>query len=94
MSWSVFFHALAFRGQSQEAEVPPSREGQALEAENSRGLLVPEVAGQTRRDDHGAPWSSVEAIVGAVTGSLRQPEVLVVGPYRGKDLEVVGRTVR
>jgi ATP-dependent DNA ligase len=36
---------------------------------------------------------TVEAIVGAVTGSLKNPEVLVVGRYRGKELEVVGRTV-
>jgi ATP-dependent DNA ligase len=36
---------------------------------------------------------TVDAIVGAVTGSLRAPEVLVVGRYRGKVLEVVGRTV-
>ncbi|TCN34471.1 hypothetical protein EV642_121108 [Kribbella sp. VKM Ac-2500] len=33
-------------------------------------------------------------IVGAVTGSLRAPEVLVVGRYRGTVLEVVGRTVK
>jgi hypothetical protein len=32
--------------------------------------------------------------VGAVTGSLQRPEVLVVGRYRGKELEVVGRTVK
>jgi hypothetical protein len=31
----------------------------------------------------------VEAILGAVTGSLQRPEVLVVGRYRGKELEVV-----
>jgi ATP-dependent DNA ligase len=37
---------------------------------------------------------TVEAIVGAVTGSLRHPEVLIVGRYRGKDLEVIGRTVK
>ena len=36
---------------------------------------------------------TVEAIVGAVTGSLEHPEVLVVGRYRGRELEVVGRTV-
>ncbi|TCN35231.1 hypothetical protein EV644_11622 [Kribbella orskensis] len=36
----------------------------------------------------------MDAIVGAVTGSLRAPEVLVVGRYRGKDLEVVGRAVK
>ncbi|GAA1115098.1 ATP-dependent DNA ligase [Kribbella jejuensis] len=35
---------------------------------------------------------SVEAIIGAVTGSLRHPDLLVVGRYRGDDLEVVGRT--
>ncbi len=37
---------------------------------------------------------TVEAIVGAVTGSLQCPEILVVGQYRGKELEVVGRTVK
>jgi ATP-dependent DNA ligase len=36
---------------------------------------------------------TVEAIVGAVTGSLEDPDVLIVGRYRGKVLEVVGRTV-
>jgi hypothetical protein len=35
----------------------------------------------------------VEAIVGAVTGTLRRPEVLMVGRYRGEEFEVVGRTV-
>ena len=34
----------------------------------------------------------MDAIVGAVTGSLRAPEVLVVGRHRGEVLEVVGRT--
>lgn len=37
---------------------------------------------------------TVEAIIGAVTGSLARPEVLVVGRYRGKELDVVGRTVK
>jgi ATP-dependent DNA ligase len=37
---------------------------------------------------------TVEAIIGAVTGSLQRPEVLVVGRYRGEELEVVGRTVK
>jgi ATP-dependent DNA ligase len=37
---------------------------------------------------------TVEAIVGAVTGSLERPELLVVGRYRGRELEVVGRTVQ
>ena len=32
--------------------------------------------------------------MGAVTGTLRHPEVLVVGRYRGKNLEVIGRTVK
>ncbi len=31
--------------------------------------------------------------MGAVTGSLEHPKVLVVGRYRGKTLEMVGRTV-
>jgi hypothetical protein len=30
---------------------------------------------------------TVEAIVGAVTGSLQRPEILVVGRYRGRELE-------
>jgi hypothetical protein len=34
-----------------------------------------------------------DTVMGAVTGSLDNPEVLVVGRYRGKELEVVGRTV-
>jgi ATP-dependent DNA ligase len=37
---------------------------------------------------------TVDAIVGAVTGRLQTPEVLVVGRYRGKVLEVIGRTVK
>jgi ATP-dependent DNA ligase len=37
---------------------------------------------------------TIEAIVGAVTGSLQHPEILVVGRYRGKELEVIGRTVK
>jgi ATP-dependent DNA ligase len=35
---------------------------------------------------------SIELICGAVTGSLARPEVVVAGRYRGKTLEVVGRT--
>jgi hypothetical protein len=30
----------------------------------------------------------VEAIVGAVTGPLHRPELLVMGQYRGPELEV------
>ncbi|WP_344222347.1 ATP-dependent DNA ligase [Kribbella sancticallisti] len=37
---------------------------------------------------------SVEAIAGAVTGSLDRPDSLIVGRYRGKTLEIVGRTVK
>jgi hypothetical protein len=37
---------------------------------------------------------TVEAIIGAVPGSLRRPEVLVVGRYRGNELDIVGRTVK
>jgi ATP-dependent DNA ligase len=36
---------------------------------------------------------TIEVIVGAVTGSIEHPEVLVCGRYRGRDLEIVGRTV-
>ncbi|WP_433003337.1 hypothetical protein [Kribbella sp. CA-294648] len=37
---------------------------------------------------------TVEAVVGAVTGSLQHPEILVCGRYRGRELEVIGRTVK
>lgn len=50
----------------------------------------------TTRDPAPLKWKTrdtVEAIVGAVTGSLQRPELLVVGRYRGRQLEVVGRTV-
>jgi hypothetical protein len=36
---------------------------------------------------------TIEVIVGAVTGSIDRPEVVVCGRYRGSDLEIVGRTV-
>jgi ATP-dependent DNA ligase len=36
---------------------------------------------------------TIEVIVGAVTGSIDHPEVVVCGRYRGRDLEIVGRTV-
>ena len=36
---------------------------------------------------------TIDVICGAVTGSLARPEVVVAGRYRGKELEVVGRTV-
>jgi ATP-dependent DNA ligase len=36
---------------------------------------------------------TIEVIVGAVTGSINQPEVAVCGRYRGRELEIVGRTV-
>jgi hypothetical protein len=36
---------------------------------------------------------TIEVIVGAVTGSLKHPELVVCGLYRGRDLEIVGRTV-
>jgi hypothetical protein len=41
-----------------------------------------------------AARQSSPGYVGAVTGSLTRPELLVVGRYRGKELEVVGRTVQ
>jgi ATP-dependent DNA ligase len=37
---------------------------------------------------------TIEVIIGAVTGSLQHPEILVVGRYRGKELEMIGRTVK
>jgi ATP-dependent DNA ligase len=36
---------------------------------------------------------TIDVICGAVTGSLLRPEVVIAGRYRGKVLEVVGRTV-
>jgi hypothetical protein len=36
---------------------------------------------------------AIEVIVGAVTGSIYRPEVVVCGRYRRSDLEIVGRTV-
>lgn len=37
---------------------------------------------------------SLEAIAGAVTGSFTSPDTLIVGRYRGKVLEIIGRTVK
>jgi hypothetical protein len=37
--------------------------------------------------------ATVEVIIGAVTGSLQRPKVVVAGRYRGAELEMVGRTV-
>jgi ATP-dependent DNA ligase len=70
----------------------------AFKASGVEGLVVK--GASTRYQPGRRDWvkwktrDSVEAIVGAVTGSLRRPEVLVVGRYRGNDLEVVGRTVK
>jgi ATP-dependent DNA ligase len=71
---------------------------EAFEASGVEGLVV---KGATSRYQAGrrewVKWKTrdtVEAIVGAVTGSLERPEVLVVGRYRGKVLEMVGRTVK
>jgi ATP-dependent DNA ligase len=71
---------------------------EAFKASGVEGLVV---KGATSRYQPGhrewVKWKTrdtVEAIVGAVTGSLKRPEVLVVGRYRGKELEIVGRTVK
>jgi ATP-dependent DNA ligase len=70
----------------------------AFKSSGVEGLVVK--GASTRYQPGRRDWVKVkyretaEAIVGAVTGSLRAPEVLVVGRYRGKDLEVVGRTVK
>ncbi|MFI5706536.1 ATP-dependent DNA ligase [Kribbella sp. NPDC051620] len=71
---------------------------EAFKASGVEGLVV---KGATSRYQPGrrewVKWKTrdtVEAIVGAVTGSLQRPEVLVVGRYRGKVLEMVGRTAK
>ncbi|MEU8226181.1 ATP-dependent DNA ligase [Kribbella sp. NPDC048915] len=72
-----------------------------LEAFKTSGVEGLVVKGATTRYQPGrrdwVKWKTrdtIEAIIGAVTGSLRHPELLVVGRYRGKELEVVGRTVQ
>ncbi|GAB2662381.1 ATP-dependent DNA ligase [Kribbella swartbergensis] len=70
----------------------------AFKTSGVEGLVVK--GASTRYQPGRRDWIKVkqrdtaEAIVGAVTGSLERPEVLVVGRYRGKELEVVGRTVK
>jgi ATP-dependent DNA ligase len=71
---------------------------EAFKATGVEGLVV---KGATSRYQPGRrewlKWKTrdtVEVIIGAVTGSLQRPEVLVVGRYRGTGLEVVGRTVK
>lgn len=72
-----------------------------LEAFRKTGVEGLVVKGATSRYEPGhrgwTKWKTretVDGIVGAVTGSLRRPEMLVVGRYRGKVLEVIGRTVK
>jgi hypothetical protein len=36
---------------------------------------------------------TIEVIVGAMTGSIERPEVVVCGRYRVSDLEIIGQTV-
>jgi len=81
------------------ADVDEAREW--LEAFKSSGVEGLVVKGASTRYQAGRrDWvkvkhrETVDAIVGAVTGILRAPEVLVVGRYRGKVLEVIGRTVK
>jgi ATP-dependent DNA ligase len=70
----------------------------AFKSSGAEGLVVK--GASTRYQPGRRNWvkvkhrETVDVIVGAVTGSLRAPEVLVVGRYRGKELEVVGRTVK
>jgi ATP-dependent DNA ligase len=81
------------------ADVGEAREWlEAFKASGVEGLVV---KGATTRYQPGrrdwVKWKTrdtVEAIIGAVTGSMARPEVLVVGRYRGRTLEVVGRTVK
>jgi ATP-dependent DNA ligase len=81
------------------SDVDEAREWlEAFKASGVEGLVV---KGATSRYQPGrrewVKWKTrdtVEAIVGAVLGSLQRPEILIVGRYRGKELEVVGRTVK
>ncbi len=81
------------------ADVDEAREW--LDAFKSSGVEGLVVKGASSRYQPGRrEWikvkfrDTVDVIVGAVTGSLQRPEVLVVGRYRGKVLEVIGRTVQ
>jgi len=81
------------------ADVDEAREWlEAFKATGVEGLVVK--GASTRYQPGRREWvkvkhrDTVEAIVGAVTGTLRHPEVLVVGRYRGEELEVIGRTVK
>jgi ATP-dependent DNA ligase len=81
------------------ADLAEAREWlEAFKTSGVEGLVVKGAA--TRYQPGRREWvkwktrDSVEAVVGAVTGSLQRPEVLVLGRYRGKVLEVVGRTVK
>jgi ATP-dependent DNA ligase len=80
------------------ADVDEAREWlEAFKTTGVEGLVVK--GASTRYQPGRRDWvkvkhrETVDAIVGAVTGTLRRPEVLVVGRYRGKVLEVIGRTV-
>ncbi|MEU4605526.1 ATP-dependent DNA ligase [Kribbella sp. NPDC023972] len=81
------------------ADIDEAREWlDAFKSSGVEGLVVK--GASTRYQPGRRDWVKVkhretmDAIVGAVTGSLRAPEVLVIGRYRGKDLEVIGRTVK
>jgi ATP-dependent DNA ligase len=78
------------------ADVDEAREW--LEAFKSSGVEGLVVKGASTRYQPGRrDWvkrrDTIEVIVGAVTGSIDRPEVVVCGRYRGSDLEIVGRTV-
>ncbi|MFI5736147.1 ATP-dependent DNA ligase [Kribbella sp. NPDC051587] len=70
----------------------------AFKASGVEGLVVK--GASTRYQPGQRAWSkwktrdTTEAVLGAVTGSLQHPETLIVGRFRGKVLEVVGRTTR
>jgi ATP-dependent DNA ligase len=81
------------------SDVAEAREWlEAFKASGVEGLVVK--GASTRYQPGRREWvkwkrrETVEAIIGAVTGTLRRPEILVVGRYRGDELEVVGRTVK
>jgi ATP-dependent DNA ligase len=69
---------------------------EAFKASGVEGLVIKGASSRYQPGQRGwAKWKTrdtIEAVLGAVTGSLRRPEVLIVGRYRGKVLEAVGRT--
>ncbi|ADB30630.1 ATP dependent DNA ligase [Kribbella flavida DSM 17836] len=79
------------------ADVEEAKEWlEAFKASGVEGLVVKGASSRYqpgRRDWVKVKFrETVDVIVGAVTGSVQRPEVLVVGRYRGRELEVIGRT--